>query len=63
MRFTPRGKAVTNFTMATGEMRPDGDGGKQERVERHPSPPVPAEHSGSKDGPAPKSEDIPPNKP
>lgn len=35
MRFTPNGKAVTNFTMATSEMWSDQNGEKQERTEWH----------------------------
>lgn len=35
MRFTPNGKAVTNFTMATSEIWNDQNGEKQERTEWH----------------------------
>jgi len=35
MRFTPSGKAVTNFTMATNEVWLDQSGEKQERTEWH----------------------------
>ena len=35
MRFTPNGKAVTNFTMATNEVWSDQNGEKQERTEWH----------------------------
>lgn len=35
MRFTPSGKAVTNFTMATNEVWTDQNGEKQERTEWH----------------------------
>jgi single-strand DNA-binding protein len=35
MRFTPSGKAVTNFTMATNEYWTDQSGEKQERTEWH----------------------------
>jgi len=35
MRFTPNGKAVTNFTMATSEIWSDQNGEKQERTEWH----------------------------
>ncbi|HQI02759.1 MAG TPA: single-stranded DNA-binding protein [Deltaproteobacteria bacterium] len=35
MRFTPNGKAVTNFTMATSEVWSDQNGEKQERTEWH----------------------------
>jgi len=35
MRFTPSGKAVTNFTMATNEVWSDQNGEKQERTEWH----------------------------
>lgn len=35
MRFTPNGKAVTNFTMATSEVWSDRNGEKQERTEWH----------------------------
>ncbi len=35
MRFTPSGKAVTNFTMATNEVWMDQGGEKQERTEWH----------------------------
>lgn len=35
MRFTPNGKAVTNFTMATNEIWTDQNGEKQERTEWH----------------------------
>ena len=35
MRFTPNGKAVTNFTMATNEVRSDQSGERQERTEWH----------------------------
>lgn len=35
MRFTPTGKAVTNFTMATSEIWNDQSGEKQERTEWH----------------------------
>ena len=35
MRFTPAGKAVTNFTMATSETWKDSSGEKQERTEWH----------------------------
>lgn len=35
MRFTPSGKAVTNFTMATNENWTDQSGEKQERTEWH----------------------------
>lgn len=52
-----------NFTMATSEMRPDGNGEKQERIERQPPSPVPAGYSGTGDGPVPESEDTPSNKP
>lgn len=33
LRFTPAGKAVCNFTMATSETWKDADGEKQERTE------------------------------
>ncbi len=35
MRFTPSGKAVTNFTLATNENWTDQSGEKQERTEWH----------------------------
>lgn len=35
MRFTPNGKAVTNFTMATNEIWSDQSGERQERTEWH----------------------------
>ncbi len=35
MRFTPGGKAVTNFTMATNEYWTDQSGERQERTEWH----------------------------
>ena len=35
MRFTPAGKAVTNFTMATSETWKDDSGERQERTEWH----------------------------
>ena len=35
MRFTPNGKAVTNFTMATSEFWSDQGGERQERTEWH----------------------------
>ena len=35
MRFTPNGRAVTNFTMATNEVWTDQNGEKQERTEWH----------------------------
>lgn len=35
MRFTPSGKAVTNFTMATNEVWIDQNSEKQERTEWH----------------------------
>jgi len=35
MRFTPNGKAVTNFTLATNENWLDQSGEKQERTEWH----------------------------
>ncbi len=35
MRFTPAGKAVTNFTMATSEFWTDQSGERQERTEWH----------------------------
>ena len=35
MRFTPSGKAVTNFTLATNEVWTDQNGEKQERTEWH----------------------------
>lgn len=35
MRFTPAGKAVTNFTMATSETWKDESGERQERTEWH----------------------------
>jgi len=35
MRFTPSGKAVTNFTIATNEYWMDQSGEKQERTEWH----------------------------
>ncbi len=35
MRFTPSGKAVTNFTMATSEYWNDASGERQERTEWH----------------------------
>ncbi|MBN1635985.1 MAG: single-stranded DNA-binding protein [Deltaproteobacteria bacterium] len=35
MRFTPSGKAVTNFTMATNEIWNDQNGERQERTEWH----------------------------
>lgn len=35
MRFTPNGRAVTNFTMATNENWTDQSGEKQERTEWH----------------------------
>jgi single-strand DNA-binding protein len=35
MRFTPSGKAVTNFTMATSEYWNDQGGDRQERTEWH----------------------------
>ena len=33
LKFTPAGKAVTNFTMATSENWKDDSGEKQERTE------------------------------
>ncbi len=35
MKFTPNGKAVTNFTMATNEIWSDQNGERQERTEWH----------------------------
>ncbi len=35
LKFTPAGKAVTNFTMATSENWKDDSGEKQERTEWH----------------------------
>jgi single-strand DNA-binding protein len=35
MRFTPSGRAVTNFTMATNEVWTDQSGERQERTEWH----------------------------
>ena len=35
MRFTPSGKAVTNFTLATNENWTDQSGERQERTEWH----------------------------
>jgi single-strand DNA-binding protein len=35
MRFTPSGRAVTNFTMATNEVWTDQNGERQERTEWH----------------------------
>lgn len=35
MRFTPSGKAVTNFTLATNEIWTDQGGERQERTEWH----------------------------
>ncbi|HDP25949.1 MAG TPA: single-stranded DNA-binding protein [Deltaproteobacteria bacterium] len=35
MRFTPNGKAVTNFTLATNEVWTDQNGERQERTEWH----------------------------
>ena len=35
MRFTPSGKAVTNFSMATSESWKDASGERQERTEWH----------------------------
>jgi len=35
MRFTPGGRAVTNFTMATNEYWTDQNGERQERTEWH----------------------------
>jgi len=35
MRFTPNGRAVTNFTMATNEIWTDQNGERQERTEWH----------------------------
>ena len=34
-RYTPEGKAVTNFSLATDESWKDKDGNKQEKVEWH----------------------------
>ncbi|MGC9323164.1 MAG: single-stranded DNA-binding protein [Desulfomonilia bacterium] len=35
MRFTPNGRAVTNFTLATNEVWTDQNGERQERTEWH----------------------------